>query len=259
MKKEQIAAQLYTARDLLKNPEKTRETLTRIRDIGYQAVQISGFSYDVLNEAEMVALCAELGLTICATHEPGDAILNKTDSVVQRLKALGCQYTAYPYPANVDMNSAAAITELITGLNRAGKALAKAGQVLCYHNHHIEFRKVEGQIVLERIYNETDPAFVQGEIDTYWVQYGGGDSVTWARRLKERCPLIHLKDYRINEENAIEYCEVGNGNLDMPGIIAAAEESGCEWFIVEQDVCPGDPVDSLAISYKYLAGLCKNA
>jgi sugar phosphate isomerase/epimerase len=46
--------------------------------------------------------------------------------------------------------------------------------------------------------------------------------------------------------------EIGNGNLNWPAIIQAAEKSGCEWFIVEQDICPGDPFESIKISYDYI-------
>ena len=44
----------------------------------------------------------------------------------------------------------------------------------------------------------------------------------------------------------------------MSAIIQAAESSGCKWFIVEQDVCPGDPVESLAISYAYVVTLAQD-
>ena len=35
-------------------------------------------------------------------------------------------------------------------------------------------------------------------------------------------------------------------------ICRAAETAGCRWFIVEQDTCPGDPIDSLRQSFAYL-------
>ncbi|MCX7869276.1 MAG: hypothetical protein N2322_04925, partial [Terrimicrobiaceae bacterium] len=71
-------------------------------------------------------------------------------------------------------------------------------------------------------------------------------------------PLLHLKDYVVNAECKPSYCEVGAGNLDFGAIIAAAEEAGCQWFIVEQDETPGDPVDSLAQSFRHLAeNICK--
>ena len=38
----------------------------------------------------------------------------------------------------------------------------------------------------------------------------------------------------------------------LPRIIAEAEAGGCEWFIVEQDTCPGDPFESLKQSFDYI-------
>ncbi len=255
MKKRQIAAQLYTVRDLLKTQAGTIETLTRLRDIGYPAVQISGFSYDVMQEEAIRDLCAKLGLVICATHEGSNEILEHPEAVVARLDKLGCRYTAYPYPVDIDLTSEEHIARLIRRLDAAGRVLAASGKVLCYHNHHQEFRKLNGRILLDRIYTETDPALLQGEIDTYWVQFGGGNPESWVRRLKGRSPLIHLKDYVVNSNNVVMFTEVGNGVLDFAAIISAADEAGCEWFIVEQDTCPGDPVDALAISFRYLSGL----
>ena len=55
--------------------------------------------------------------------------------------------------------------------------LAAAGLVLTYHNHALEFTRTDGRLALELIYEKTDPAHLQAEIDTYWVQTGGGDPV----------------------------------------------------------------------------------
>jgi sugar phosphate isomerase/epimerase len=68
-----------------------------------------------------------------------------------------------------------------------------------------------------------------------------------------RLQLMHLKDYQTTPENIPMWCEVGAGVLDFKSIIAAAEEAGCKWFAVEQDTTPGDPVDSLAASFRYIA------
>ena len=55
----------------------------------------------------------------------------------------------------------------------------------------------------------------------------------------------------INDQESF-FAEVGSGNLDIKNIVKAATESGCKWFIVEQDECSGDPFDSLEISYNNL-------
>ncbi|MEX1117162.1 MAG: sugar phosphate isomerase/epimerase [Terrimicrobiaceae bacterium] len=248
MKTTQLAAQLYTCRDLLKTPAEIAKTLHRVREIGYTAVQISGMG--PIPEEELNTILDGEGLICCATHEGAEVILNHPEKVVERLEKLHCKHTAYPYPANVDLGSEVSVDGMIGKLDAAGAVLAAAGQTLCYHNHNHEFRKLGGKLILERIFDMT--SHVQGELDTYWVHFGGGDNVEWCERLAGRLPLLHLKDYMTTEENKPNYCEIGAGNLSFAKIIAAAEKSGCEWFIVEQDVCPGDPVDSLAQSFRYL-------
>jgi sugar phosphate isomerase/epimerase len=250
MKLHQVAAQLYTCRDLLKTPADIASTLRRLREVGYTAVQVSGMG--PIAEEELNAILDGEGLVCCATHEPADRILNETPQVIERLQKLRCAYTAYPFPAGVDLSSGESVDALIAKLDAAGAAMAAAGITLCYHNHNQEFRKLGGKTILDRIYDQTDPKHLQGEPDTYWVHFGGGENVEWCEKLAGRLPLIHLKDYETNEENKPALCEIGKGNLNFKRIIAAAEKSGCKWFIVEQDTCPGDPVDSLKQSFEYI-------
>ena len=250
MKLPQVAAQLYTCRDLLKTPAAIAATLRRLREVGYTAVQLSGMG--PIAEEELNAILDGEGLVCCATHEGSDTILNEPQKVIERLQKLRCACTAYPYPAGIDFTSEESVNGLIAKLDAAGAAMTAAGITLCYHNHNHEFRKLGGRTILERIYDGTNPRHVQGELDTFWVHYGGGENVEWCEKLAGRLPLIHLKDYMTNAENSHAFCEIGSGNLNFKKIIAAAERSGCQWFIVEQDTCPGDPVDSLRQSFDYI-------
>ncbi len=250
MKIDQVALQLYTLRSELKTPTAIADTLKKVRAIGYEAVQASGLG--PIDELELIKILDGEGLALCATHEPSDTILSNPELVVERLKKLHCTYTAYPHPSNVDLTDLGQVQRLAEKLDRAGEVLSEAGQVLTYHNHATELLRLESGTVLDYLYDHTDPKFLQGEIDTYWIQYGGGDPVAWCQKLDQRLPLIHLKDYQITAKNEPMYCEIGSGNLNMPSIIAAAERSGCQWFIVEQDNCPGDPFESVEKSYGYI-------
>lgn len=255
MKLSQVAIQFYTLRDLIKTPADVAKTCKRVREIGYSAVQISGMG--PIAESELKAILDGEGLVCCATHEPSDVIRENPQAVVDRLRALDCKLTAYPFPRGVNMGNTDDVAALACDLNDAGKLLSEAGLTLTYHNHGVEFIKTDGITALDRIYNSTNPAYLQGEPDTYWIHYGGGDVVEWCGKLKGRLPMIHLKDYCFTAEEKPTYCEIGNGTLNFRRIIAAAEASGCEWFIVEQDVCPGDPFDSIKQSYDYIAAnLC---
>lgn len=250
MKLDQVAAQLYTLRDHLKNPGDIARSLRKVSEIGYPAVQVSGMA--PIPEEDLVKICEDEGLIICATHEPADDILHEPMKVVERLKKLGCKHTAYPYPKDVDFGSRGSVQGLIRKLNEAGKVLADNDLVLSYHNHALEFRKMEGRVILEMIYEETDDQHLMAEIDTYWVQMGGADPVAWCESLEGRLPLVHLKDFGVNDENKSTFMEVGAGNLDFESIVEACDDAGTEWFIVEQDTCPGDPFDSLAESFEYI-------
>jgi sugar phosphate isomerase/epimerase len=249
MKINQVAAQLYTVRDFAKTPPDIAKTLKKIRAIGYEAVQISGLG--PIGESELLAMLKGEGLVCCATHEDGNTILNEPQQIVDHLKKLGCNLTAYAWPGGIKFDTLPDVKSFAARLNAAGKILHDAGQVLCYHNHQIEFRRLGGKPILEILFEETDPRYLQGEPDTYWVQNGGGDPVAWCNRLKGRLPILHLKDYTVNSENKPTFAEIGNGNLDWKRIIPAAEAAGCQWFCIEQDTCPGDPFDSLKQSFDY--------
>ena len=92
------------------------------------------------------------------------------------------------------------------------------------------------------------------EIDTYWIQHGGGDPASWIRKLKGRLPLVHLKDMGISKGKQV-MTEVGEGNLNWQEILSACKDAGLIWYIVEQDICQRDPFESLGISLRNLKGM----
>ena len=250
MKIDQVALQLYTLRDYLKTPADITASLKKVAAIGYRSVQASGLG--PIGETELSTILQGEGLTLCATHEDSNTIRKDPQWVVEHLRKLDCKYTAYPYPAGIDFTDQAQLDALVKDLDRAGQVLHDAGQVLTYHNHAIELLRLGDTTVLQYIYDQSDAKYLQGEIDTYWIQYGGGDPVAWCESLAGRLPLLHMKDYQFTAADKPTYCEVGSGNLNWKKIIAAAEASGCEWFIVEQDTCPGDPFDSVRKSFEYI-------
>ena len=255
MDRKHIAIQFYTLREQCRTLADFTETCRKVREIGYEALQLSGVPRNVVSLKDAARICADHGLTICATHESPEDILERPEQVVENLNEVGATITAYPMPKGIDLNDAGQLAAFIDQLNQSGRVLAEQGKVLTYHNHHVEFMRVGGRLILDQIFEDTNPAWVQGEPDTYWIQYGGGDPVAWCRKLANRMPLIHLKDYRINAERQIEFSEVGAGNLDFPAIIDAARQSGCQWYIVEQDTCVNDPFDAIRTSFDYLASV----
>ena len=246
----QVAAQLYTVREHCQTAAAFAASAKKIRAIGYTAVQLSGVG--PIPEPEIVAILAGEGLTLCSTHEPAPAVLDEPERCIARLQRLGCHLTAFPFPHGVDFTQPGQLRALIRGLDAAGEKFRAAGIALGYHNHALEFVPFEGAPFLAALYAQIRPAHLVAELDTYWVHYGGGDLVGWIERLSGRLPSLHLKDYAYLPDNRPTWCEIGRGTFDWPRIIAAADRAGCTWFIVEQDTCPGDPFDSLKLSFEHI-------
>ena len=68
------------------------------------------------------------------------------------------------------------------------------------------------------------------------------------RRLAGRLMLLHVKD--VTAEG--DWAEVGQGVVDYRPIVAAAPDLGVEWLIVEQDTTRRPPLESLAMSLRWL-------
>jgi len=251
-KTSQIAIQLYTLRDCCKNLADFVATLDKVRKIGYRAVQVSGIQ---MPYEEAKKALDDAGLIVCATHEHFDLILKDPEAVCDRLKIIGTTHTAYPWPGGIDFDSEEGVRGFAKDLDAAGAVLRKNGCTLSYHNHANEFVRFKNSTVLDYIYEATNPANLKAELDTYWIQYGGGDPTTWIEKMSGRVPLLHLKDYVYTKENSPTYAEIGSGNLDWKRILAAAERAGTQWLIVEQDTCPGDPFVSIKKSFEYLSAL----
>jgi len=70
------------------------------------------------------------------------------------------------------------------------------------------------------------------------------------RQLAGRVPLLHLKDMRGHFRRS--FTELGRGRIDIPALVAAAEQSGTAWLIVEQDRFTRPPLESVRLSLEYL-------
>jgi sugar phosphate isomerase/epimerase len=256
MKMDQVAAQTYTVREHLKTPAAIATSLHRLREIGYQAVELAGFG--PIADKDLKAMLDGEGLACFSSHEPSEQLFNHTDQVIAKVKAFGCPVVAYPYPSGVSLETSDDVRAFSRQLEKTGKEMADAGIQLLYHNHDIEFRRIEGALILDTIYASTNRRSLGAELDTYWIQAGGNDPAEWCARMKGRLPILHMKDYAVqrNQEGKMHsaFKEVGSGNLNWKEIVKAAEKAGCRRFVVEQDSnwVENDPFKSLKASFDFI-------
>jgi sugar phosphate isomerase/epimerase len=247
----QIAAQMYTLREYCKTPTDIATTLAKVKKIGFEAIQISGFG--PCDPKEVAKMLADNGLICCATHTSFERMQKEPQAVIDELKLWGCKHTAPGgLPGSYKELGANGYVQFAKDADAVAEIFAASGITLSYHNHNWEFEKFSGRVAQAILIEESKKLCF--EIDTFWVQAGGGDPAAWIAKCGGRIPLLHCKDMTHRKDKYI-MAEVGEGNLNWPAIIAAAKTAGVQWFIIEQDTCETDPFDCLATSLKNLKGM----
>ena len=250
MKENVVVAQLYTVRQFCQDLEGVKKSLAKVAEIGYTAVQVSGFG-DV-SPQDVADICKANGLTIASSHMSWERFLTDLDGIIEEHQLWDCKHPAIGGIFR-GYEGADGVHKFLSELAPVAEQLAEVGMDFSYHNHNHEFAKWDGKTWFEMLVEQSDPAHLKLEIDTYWVQAGGADPAYWVRRCAGRQPLLHLKDMIVTPQREQRFAEIGEGNLNWPAILEAAEEAGVEWYCVEQDQSyERDPFESLAISYRNL-------
>jgi sugar phosphate isomerase/epimerase len=252
---EHVGVQLYTLRDRFSTYEDVAYTLQKVRDIGYKSVQFFQIPIAI---REMRDILLDLGLSVCGVDIPIARLEHEFDQVLEEMELLNCRYITYSYGGDWNKSYLSGLEDYIKAISNIGSKLKSTPFRFAYHNHSFEFVKYKNRPALEYFYEQTEEAGILAEIDTYWVQHGGGDPAAWISRYKGRVPIIHLKDLAIEQvEGKVNqvFTEVGQGNMNWDSILHAASEADVEWLVVEQDTCANDPLESVKESYDYISAI----
>ena len=265
-----VGMQLYTVRtDLEKD---FYGTLKKVRDLGYAGVEFYGEYYGH-TPVEVKRMCTELGLIPFSNHVPFQQMMDDLDKVIEENTVLGVQYIAFPY---MDESSRPGVDPekfkaTVAKIGEIGAKVKEAGIQLLYHNHDFEFVALpDGTIGHDYIFSSNDPSNLQVELDVCWADYSGFKPAEVIAKYPGRIPIIHVKDYYLEgkltqapyaliglstdnsmkeEGGWFEYRPLGEGQVDVPGLIKAAIASGSQWLCVEQD----EPVKGAADRFEGLA------
>jgi sugar phosphate isomerase/epimerase len=247
---------LFTVRQFTKTIEDIDRTFRKVVDIGYKAVQISAFG--PVDYMQVASLVKDHGLVVGATHHGWDDFRNDLDNVIARNKAWGCDHPAVGGLPS-EYRSLDGIKRFLDELGPVIERLAAQGMDFSYHNHNWEFARFgcpDNKTWMQTLLELSEGSGLNFEIDTYWVQAGGAEPTLWLKKCAGRMPVIHFKDMCITPEREIRMAAIGDGNLDWPGLLEAANAGGAKFAFIEQDLTyDRDPFDCLASSLMYLRRL----
>ena len=227
-----LGAQLFSLRDHLTNAEDMRALFSKVKEIGYQNVQLSGHK---VHDAELIReISMESGLPIVITHTAPDRILNETDAVIAEHKLFGCSVVGIGAMPKEYRETAEGARQFVETFMPAIQKIEAAGLKIAYHNHAFELTTPydEGRNVYDYLIDTGKTWLFTA--DVYWLKKGGYDIEAYLRKIGgERLFNVHFKDMANNEEQDI--CACGDGVIDFVALTALCEELGVVNVLVEQD------------------------
>lgn len=230
-----LGLQLYTVRDA---PLPLPELLQALAAAGYEGVETVG-TQGVAPEVLRAAL-ADVGLVVASAHVPLADLRSDLDAVLAAHVALGTPMLVVPWLAPDDRpTDLEGWTALGTELDALGARVVDGGLQLAYHHHDFELVRHGDRTGLSALLDAAEPERLRVELDAGWLLAVGEDPVRWLETWGPRVARLHLKD--VDRTRTPPWVDVGDGVLDVAGVLAAAARHGVAWALVEHDA-PTDPL-----------------
>ena len=239
LKKSSLGLQLYSLRAQLAT--NVPGTLAEVKSWGVKNVELAG-TYNLTPEQFKTQLDAQ-GLNAISGHFPYERLRDDVEGVARDAKILGLKYVGCAWiPHDGDFNEKTC-REGIAVFNKAGEALAKHGLKFFYHVHGYEFQPYQDGTLLDLIMRETNPKFVNFQMDVFWIVHPGQNPVALLKKYPTRWQLMHLKGMRDSTPTGLltghtdvtNDVAVGTGKIDYVPILQEAKKLGVKWYIIEDE------------------------
>lgn len=277
-----VGLQLMMLKDRI-NEKGMYEVLREVRELDIDSVEVSQVEMTDELIDDLVRGKADFGVetaAMSASIAPGGngfALETEFDRAVEACRKTGSRFLRIGMMPFTAMTSKAATEEWAASVEPYAARLAEQGITLCYHNHHVDLIQFEGERIFD-IVRRVAPSLLF-EVDLHWVQRGGMAPLDMLEAYAGACKLIHVKDFRVAPMPAdvveklqakeldmkdfhgvflslAQFAEVGQGNMNWPALLPAAQKAGAEYFLIEQDDTYGrDPIDCIRESREYLKSI----
>jgi sugar phosphate isomerase/epimerase len=237
----EYGVQMYSVRDI--TDADLKGALASVARQGYAFVEFAGFFG--ADAAEVVEWLRENNLKVSGTHTGLKELSENLEEIIAFHRAIGNPRIIVPY---AELDSQAKIDEFVERMNALAPRLESAGIRLGYHNHAHEFKvNPDGSAAFEQLLYRTK---LDLEIDTFWAYAAGVDPVALLQRLKDRVPVIHIKDGYADGEGM----PLGRGTAPVKAVYEVALALSIP-MVVESETLSPSGLDETQVCIDYLKSL----
>jgi len=214
-------------------------TLKMMSGLGYQEIEMcsppgymdSGFGpLATMKASEMRRIIEDAGLKCPSCHFTFTELKDKLDDSIEFAKALGMEHmvcSSFWLPKTATMKDYLASADT---LNKAAEKISKAGLQAGFHNHEMEFEKIDGVLIYDALMGELDPKLVKMQFQTEVITMGYKAS-RYFSKYPGRFISSHLSDWTADKKAV----PIGKGIIDWKEYFAAAPTGGVKHFFVEME------------------------
>jgi sugar phosphate isomerase/epimerase len=275
-----LAVQQIMIGSACKDEKTTLSTLKRIKQVGYDGIELNLFMIEstpfivrlLTKTAGMPVgkganiywpdMLKESRLKATSLHADLGSLENRIDEVISKARELDTNKIVITGMYRFDYGNYDDVKSLAKRLDKVGARLHESDLQLLYHNHNVEFLKVDNKYTAyEMILKDTDPDLVKVEFDSYWPAEAGVDFIPLMEQLGERLVLYHINDRGTRLKKVpitpilkSDSIELGHGNMPLKRILGLDCIKNVDAIILEshRNWVNNNPIESLEKSIAFL-------
>jgi sugar phosphate isomerase/epimerase len=215
-------------------------TLDTIKNLG--VTEMEGGPIKGMTTEELRKQLDKRGIKMVSIGADYVKLAESSAQTIKDAKTLGAKYVMVawiPHKGKFDLETA---KKAVADFNKAGKELKEAGIELTYHNHGYEFEPYEDGTLFDYLVKNTDPKYVNFEMDVLWTAFPGQDPAKLLLKYPTRWKLMHLKDLKKGVEGNLSGgtpttndVALGTGQIDIPATLKAAKKVGIKHYFIEDE------------------------
>lgn len=212
-------------------------TMKMMADQGYQITEMcypkgykdAGFGSLVsMKTTELRKMIEDAGLTCPSCHFGFHDLTDGLDEAIDFASELGLTQmicSSFGLPKTATLND---YLEAADKMNKAADRIKKAGIQAGYHNHDMEFAKLNGKLIYDELMGRFDPDLVMMQFQTEVINLGY-KAADYFNKYPGRFISSHLSDWTADKKEV----PIGKGVIDWKEFFTAAQKGGVRNFFVE--------------------------
>ncbi len=234
-----IGFQVWTIKDML--IKDFSGTLKMMAGLGYQSCEMcsppgyesSGFGPLMKMKAkEMKQIINDAGLVCHSSHYGLGELRESLDERIEfALESGQTQMVLASFWLPKDA-SLADWQKSAEELNKIGEKTKKAGLQMVFHNHHMEFEKIDGTLIYDTLMEHFDPEYIKMQFQVAVINIGYKAS-DYFSKYPGRFLSAHLADWSAKTDKQVP---IGQGAVDWKELFASAKICGVQNVFVEMEM-----------------------